>query len=58
MRRVAPYAFLSVHSGKALPDIFSYNGVKKYMVLALALQTQLIALIVLQKQRKSDGFRF
>ena len=29
MRRVAPYAFLSVHSGKALPDNFSYNGVKK-----------------------------
>ena len=28
------------------------------MLLALALQTQVIALIVLQKQRKSDGFRF
>ena len=27
MRRVAPYAFLSVHTGKALPDILSYNGV-------------------------------
>ena len=28
------------------------------MLLALALQTQVIALIVLQKQRKSDDFRF
>ena len=27
MRRVAPYAFLSVHTSKALPNIFSYNGV-------------------------------
>ena len=27
MRHVAPYAFLSLHTGKALPDIFSYNGV-------------------------------
>ena len=27
MRRVAPYAFLSVHTGKALLDSFSYNGV-------------------------------
>ena len=27
MRRVAPYAFLSVHIGKALPDIFIYNGI-------------------------------
>ena len=28
------------------------------MLLALALQTQIIALIVLRKQRKGDGFRF
>ena len=27
MRRAAPYPFLSVHIGNALPDIFSYNGV-------------------------------
>ena len=27
MRRIVPYAFLSVHTGEALPDIFSYNGV-------------------------------
>ena len=27
MRRVAPHAFLSVHTGKVLLDIFSYNGV-------------------------------
>ena len=27
MRRVVSYAFPSVHTGKALPDIFSYNGV-------------------------------
>ena len=27
MRRVALYASLSVYTGKALPDIFSYNGV-------------------------------
>ena len=29
MRHVVPYAFLSVNTGKALPDIFSYNGVTK-----------------------------
>ena len=27
MRRVVSYAFPSVHTGKALPDILSYNGV-------------------------------
>ena len=27
MWRIVPYAFLSVHTGEALPDIFSYNVV-------------------------------
>ena len=57
MRRVPPYSFHSVHTAKALPDVFSYNGIRTQdMLLALALQTQVIPLIVLQIQRKSDGF--
>ena len=64
IRCVAQCAFLSVHTGKTLPDVFSYNGVttrrpqQEDILLALALKPQVIALNVLQKQRKSDDFRF
>ena len=37
---------------------FTMASQQQDMLLGLALQTQVIALIVLQKQRKSDGFRF
>ena len=53
MLRVAPYACLSGHTGEALPDISSYNGVQTTGRASRSrFKTQLIA-IRLQKQIKS-----
>ena len=52
-------SFLSAHTGKVLPDIFGSNGVTTTRHASRpAWQTQVIALIVLQKQRKAMFFGF
>ena len=53
LRRVASYTFLLAHTGKAWPAILAKMvSQQQDMLLALAVHTQVIALVIFQKQKK------